>query len=190
MDKAQKQLVDTYFRKREIANEIKETDPEYEDEYEGETETEFRKYEAEYIINHNTGIKLDYRTERALIYGSSIDVLKKLNPNNLSDNALIHYTPNNIFSIFSPKIPLERFKNLDKDKIFGMAYNHMEIANELDLSKIDKSMDLYMLLEKIGYNFQKYKHLMNKINLDFISEYHKNLLLQQFPVELTKYFYK
>jgi len=173
MDKAQKQLFDTYFRKRNIANNQPEA---WEGQY---NENAFTYYETEYLLTHDTGIRVDSSSVDIYISNEPKSKLEKINMDTLSPKALTTALEISC-KFFYDRVKPERIAELNGNQIFWIVYNHPDCADKFDLSKIDDSNDIYRLA-KMAYDDLEYPDIINKLNLKKMNSRDISLLLHQFP---------
>lgn len=117
MDKTQKLLIDTYFRKRAIALTV-------------DAGGEYRGYESFYVLDHNMDTSAYGNDEIWSIIYSNPQYIDKFDLNKL--------TPYQIESIV--KVHPELLPKFNQDKlipidIMGILYHHPELINQFDFSK-------------------------------------------------------
>jgi hypothetical protein len=186
MDKAQKQLIDTYFRKRDIANEQNgEEDGAF-------NELAFTFYEFGYILTHNNlDIDIPHGDVKKFFKYGDESKIKKINPNTLSSEILtIALSLSGEF--FIKGVTPEKLAELSADQIYKILEHNIYYGKYLDVGKIENSQQIYFLF-LMGYMAylnsavpEEYPDWLNKFNLDKMDDDDANRLIRRYPELIDK----
>jgi len=172
MDKSQKQLVDTYFRKRGIANVQN-------------TSYEFEAYEILYLINNK--IPFDFSSLKA---GTIADILVK-QPSlvNKLDLSKISYEESNSFDTtykinYILKYQPQLIDYIDISGFDGYHIADLLIIQPLLIDKVDLSI---LNDENITDILKEQPKLINRLDLSILDDKHISEILKEQP-QLAPYF--
>jgi len=190
MDKVQKQLYDTYFRKRKIANEQERDEDGQYDEF------GYTRYEVGYILTHDVGFKLSSYYTQQYVNTMENDELDKIDINKLPHN-IAAYVLATQFRVFYPKISSEKLKEFDGHDIYVAMYFHPEIVDRVDLKLVVDPSEIYQLANKAFknmlfpdiYNISDLNKIISGLDLKKMGDDNISILLSTFP-QLRKFLYK